>query len=271
MHAERGQRRHQGRVVEHPVRRREEHRQPPPALERRGDPRALGRQQVGHRVGRDRRPYPVEHVPDQTTGRGQHPRPGQDGHPDPDDDDRHDQRHQQPQPQLLLGRGADQQRRDGQHREEQQHRGGDQGDPGEGGRHRRAGLARLDQQLALDGPAGRRTAGHHLAGRAARQLRAGHGAPAHPPDVPGLVGVTGVRLEGEPGEPPQGREARRLEQHQQHEPPQLHLGQPRPRAEERQQTRGDDVQADARDGQRDGSTTPATDQCCGRRHQGSRA
>ena len=33
----------------------------------------------------------------------------------------------------------------------------------------------------------------------------------------------------------------------------------------------DDVQADARDGQRDGSTTPATDQCCGRRHQGSRA
>ena len=47
----------------------------------------------------------MEHVPDQATGRGQHPRPGQDGHADPDDDDRHDQRHQQPQPQLLSGGG----------------------------------------------------------------------------------------------------------------------------------------------------------------------
>ena len=114
----------------------------------------------------------------------------------------------------------------------------------------------------LDDTAGGRTPRHDLAGRVAGQLRRGHRAPAGRRYSGGLVSG-GKR---QPRQPPQRHQAARLQRHQDQEPPRLDSSQPRPGAEDGQQARRDDVQADPGQRRTDSASTPPSYERSRRRH-----
>ena len=89
----------------------------------------------------------------------------------------HDQRHHEPELELPGRRWTDQQRRDGEDREQQEDAGGEQPHR----RHRRGdrcrGLAGVDEDLGLDDARRGRAAGDDLAGGVPGQVRGRRGAP----------------------------------------------------------------------------------------------